>query len=158
MVSCLWCCPEQPRAAGATAATQGEGGGNRDQQGKPNRCPGCCSGLERNLSHIALWKTHAAKDNRCQESLCRSGRHMVCRLDRVTEQRRLACRLPINPQAQLRHTEEPVTRLGLSQAPESMQPSTGAIAAGAGSAVPLPRLACPATIKISLEIAIHGRG
>lgn len=41
-----------------------------------------------------------------------------------------------------------MTRLGLSQAPERMQPSTGAIAAGAASAVLPPQLACPATIKI----------
>lgn len=101
---------------------------------------------------MALRKTCVAKDRRCQESLNRSDRHMVCRLDRATEQLRLACRLSINPQTQLCPTEEQKGAGDQAGAVPSswvhmVQPSTGAMTAGAVSALPLPRLSCPAMIK-----------
>lgn len=102
--------------------------------GKTNHPPGLCSRLEKNLSHVALWKTLMAKNRHCQESLNRTDRHVVCRLDGATQQLHLACRLPVNPQAQLCHTE-------------------GHRGAGARSVwycpvpVPRPQLACQAMIK-----------
>lgn len=52
--------------------------GDMEQLGKTQCFPGHCSRLETNLFHVALWKTHAVMDRRCQESLSRSSGHMVC--------------------------------------------------------------------------------
>lgn len=99
-----------------------------------NHTPGHCSRLEKNLSHVALWKTRVAKNRRRQESLNRSDRHMVCRLDGATQQLHLACRLPINPQAQLRHTEG---QRGAGDRSVWYNPAL----------VPRPQLACQAMLK-----------